>query len=191
MIAFFIILTLAAIVLFAVRRKQAIAPKPQDTASNQLPLGNVLASSTPGHVFVYSDVPVPNEILLAIDEGIQKTIDRVPVEWVGGRNLSEYTVRFVAPDGIGSQGNPYLIRGGIETWGYVEGISTDPTGNSDNMVIVMPYQEDWSHPEWVSGTAASESEHWVERLASIQLDDPEIFWKWVREGAQDVHPHRP
>lgn len=189
---FLVLIIIAAIVLFVVlRRKKGSVSNPQDATSNAPTPGNVFASSTPGHVFVYSDIVVPDSILAAIDEGITKTIDRMPAEWTGGRDLSGYAVRFLAPEGIGSQGNPYLIRGGIETWGYVSGISTDPTGNSDRMAIVMPYQQDWPHPEWVSGTAWSESEHIVERLASIQLNDPEIFWKWARLEADDTHPHRP
>jgi hypothetical protein len=145
-------------------------------------------------VQVVSPVLVPDAALDAIDEGIQKAIDRMPAEWTGGRDLAEYRVNFVTPDGCcGSAGNPYLVRGGIQTWGYVSGISSDPTGNSDHMAIVMPHQQDngWAHPEWVSGTAWSETEHLLERKASIQRNDPEIFWKWQRAGADDTHPHRP
>jgi hypothetical protein len=187
MIAFFIILAAAIVLFVVIRRKKASVSAPRDTTSNAVTPNTV----TPSGVMVFSSVLVSGAILAAIDEGISKTIERMPAEWIGGRNLREYKVRFVAPEGTGSQGNPYLVRGGIQTWGYVEGISTDPTGNSDRMVIVIPYQQDWSHPEWVSGTAWSESEHVVERLASIQLNDPEIFWKWARLGADDTHPHRP
>lgn len=147
---------------------------------------------TPKGVTVIASVEVPPQILQAVDEGIQATITRMPADWTGGRRFSDYRMQFVTPDGCcGSMGNPYLVRGGIQTWGYVAGISEDPTGKSDHMVIVLPYQQDWAHPEWVSGTVWSESEHWVERLASIQLNDPEIFWKWQRQGADDTHPHRP
>lgn len=158
------------------------------------PPGNAPGGAGPDYTTIHgvrvtSPVVVPPEALQAVDEGIQNTIERMPVNWTGGRNLAEYRVEFVAPAGIGSQGNPYVLRGGIPTWGYVSGISTDP--KQDHMVIVMPYQQDWAHPEWVSGTAWSESEHIVERLASIQLNDREIFWKWQRAGADDSHPHRP
>lgn len=187
MTALFIILAvIAAIVLLVVVRRRngsVDAPEPQDTAS----------ISTPGGVTVFSNVWIRDEALLAIDEGITKTIERMPGEWMGGRYLPQYTVHFVAPDGFGPQGNPFLVHGGIETWGYVEGISNDPSGNSDHMIIVMPDQQanGWTRPDWVSGTAWSESEHIAERLASIQLNDPEIFWKWARLGADDTHPHRP
>jgi hypothetical protein len=118
MTALFIILAvIAAIVLLIVVRRRngsVDVPEPQDAAS----------ISTPGGVTVFSSVAVPNEALIAIDEGITKTIERMPVEWNGGQNLSGYTVKFVAPDGVSSQGSPYVLRGGIPAWGYVEGSQT-------------------------------------------------------------------
>jgi hypothetical protein len=147
---------------------------------------------TPKGATVYSKVEVPASALSAIDDGLQATIDRMPDGWTGGRDLSEYKIQFVAPVGFTAEGVPYLVRGGIDTWGYVDGISSnDASGRSDHMVIVLPYQQDWARPDWVMGTVHSESEHWVERRASIQFNDPEIFWMWARAGADDRHPHRP
>jgi hypothetical protein len=95
---FIILVVIAAIVLLVVVRRRngsVDVPEPQDTAS----------ISTPGGASVFSNVAVPNEALIAIDEGITKTIERMPAEWMGGRNLSQYRIEFVEPEAC-SQGNP-------------------------------------------------------------------------------------
>jgi hypothetical protein len=181
------IITAGAIIYIAFLRKHVTSQS--NPAAIPIP---ARFKMTPQRVIVMSPVSVPDSALNAIDQGIQTAIDKMPASWTGGRILSEYKVTFVAPEGYGAQGNPYITRGGIKAWGYVSGISADdPSGRSDQMVIVMPHQQDivWSHPEWISGTAWSEAEHVLERKASIQLNDPEIFTQWV--GPNDVHPHRP
>jgi hypothetical protein len=80
---------------------------------------------TPKGATVYSKVEVPASALSAIDDGLQATIDRMPDGWTGGRDISEYKIQFVAPVGFTAEGIPYLVRGGIDTWGYVDGISSN------------------------------------------------------------------
>jgi uncharacterized protein (DUF736 family) len=146
-------------------------------------------------VQVFSKVEVPSEALKAVDKGLWLQIDRMPAEWSRGRHPSEYRIEFVEPQAWNQDGSPALIAGGTQTTGTVRGINTDPA--KDDMVILLPHQEavGWRYLALESGQGAivggawSESEHVAERWASIQLNDPEIFTKWV--GPNDVHPHRP
>jgi hypothetical protein len=179
---FIILVVIAAVVLLVVVRRRngsVDVPEPQDTAS----------ISTPGGASVFSNVAVPHEALLASDEGIQKAIERMPAEWTGGRNISDYRIEFVEPQAWNQDGSPALIAGGIQTAGTVKNIR----GDGSEMIIVVPHQEAvaWRFLDYLTGTIWSESEHCGEYRACIQLNDPEIFWKWARLGADDTHPHRP
>jgi hypothetical protein len=172
------IIFIVAIVAFLVLRNR----KPR-TATPTAPDGFVYA--TPAGSRVLSPVPVPDEVLTVIDEGIASQIARMPADWTRLRSHSDYSVRFVEPDVYAMDGSPDLIVGGTESAGTM--LCSEPGKNQlecdpANLYIKVPYQVGWRYLDKLRNTIWYEAEH----LAETQ--DPAAFMKYT--GTNDVHPHR-
>jgi hypothetical protein len=155
--------------------------------------------TTPGGVHVSSPVEVPPEALRAIDEGIQRSIDRMPANWTHARSHRDYTVKFVAPDLINEYGEPVLLVSGVraagETKGYCTRNQNDCAGTfykCGDVYLRIPHQagQRWQLLDLLAGAVAAEAEHEEEGEAVAAKEAaPEEFCKWAWPNA-DIHPHR-
>jgi hypothetical protein len=152
-------------------------------------------------VRVTSPVEVPPEALKAIDEGIQRSISKMPAEWTHARNPYDYKVVFVAPDLINEYGEPVLlvngsIRAAGETKGYCTRDQNDCAGTfykCGEVYLRIPHQagQNWQMLDLLAGAVAAEAEHEEEGEAVAAKEaEPEEFCKWAWPNA-DTHPHRP
>lgn len=178
-LALSIVFILAIVAFLILRNRKATPP-----SSPEIPAG--YSYVTPAGSRVLSPVAVPDEVLMAIDEGIAMQIERMPAEWTRLRSHSDYAVRFVDPEVYAMDGSPDLIVGGTESAGTM--VCSEPgvnqlNCNPANLYIKVPYQDVWRYLDKLRNTIWFEAEH----LAETQ--EPATFMKYT--GTNDVHPHRP
>jgi hypothetical protein len=139
-----------------------------------------------GVPLIESVVPVPEEAVQAITEGIRTQIEKIDAArpwWENKKSPEDYNVALIEPTATNRDGSPALMIRGIQSAGTCIGVANDghvPT------VIILPHQAatDWGHLEYLKASARHESEH--DREFS---NDPAEFWAFL--GANDVHPHFP
>lgn len=139
-------------------------------------------------VKVISTVPVPEEAIREIDEGISILFDHQDArrpEWDKMRDPAEFTVLFIEPHGVNVEtepGAPHLSVGGVTTAGT--NIGAAPNQACDRPYLVLPHQKDqeWRFLEYLRNSVFYEGEH-VREWAN----DPAVWARFV--GAGDSHPH--
>lgn len=156
--------------------------------------------TTPRGAKVRSTVPVPPDFLNAIDEGLDRQINRLSgmfPKWTAGKNISDYTVVFVDPNPGGGQtacqnevtepGSPCLYIGGQKSAGTAVGTDEQWTELDKVVPIVVPQQQaqQWRFREYFVNSIHNESEHvrgWLNR----NNEPTGVFYHFI--GEYDVHP---
>lgn len=190
-----IILMIAAIagaVVFVLwkRRKKPVTDGITFPNGIHLPGTPGYAYATPGGAQVVSVVPVPDDVLPLIDEGITNQLTRINAakpDWANKRNISDYHIFFIDPmavNQVNDPGSPALIVSGVQTAGTCVGVAGD--GFSGDF-IVAPHQQDtqWRYRSYLVNTTWHESEHQRE-----WANDRGVFYYFVQPG-MDNHPHFP
>lgn len=139
-----------------------------------------------GDPWVRSNVPVPQDALDAIREGIQTQIERSTAarpDFTAYGTPFDYVVCFVDPMAINQEndpGSPAILVHGIQAAGTCLGVGD---GISNIPIIVLPHQaaQLWNFREYLKQSARNESEH-------IRLwgCDRALFNHY--QGANDGHP---
>lgn len=146
--------------------------------------------------YISSVVPVPEEAIQAVTEGLKQTIrsvrHRFP-HWKNALQPSDYNILFIQPAAVNQDGSPALlvkVRGidgsvidRIQSAGTVIGLPGQYVAPPN---IVLPHQSDqnWQYLDYLKNSARFEGEHFVELL-----NDLAVFYQYV--GANDIHPHHP
>lgn len=149
--------------------------------------------TTPKGAKIKSTVEVPASAQTAVDEGIQRCIDRFHrafPNWDKYQKVSDYDVFFVEPRGVSEvdlPGAPVFEIGGWRAAAATLGCDDHWLQMDKRPIIVAPHQknQNWSFLPYLSDAVHNEAEHvlgWVHRT----YEPTNIFYNFI--GANDVHP---
>lgn len=160
---------------------------------------------TPQGARVKSVVQVPADFLTAVDEGLQRQIDRFATmfpNWTTVRPISDHTILVIHPnptyssEGVASPpcvtevnepGAPCIYVRGIRAAATILGYDDNWTEIDQTPPIVLPHQETqgWRYRDYWVNSIHNEAEHragWLNRW-----NEPTgLFYHF--QGANDVHP---
>lgn len=139
--------------------------------------------TSPNGVKIMSVVPLPDYVMLLIENGIGTQIWKSYLqhpEWARFDRLPHYGVILIDPMTVNQDGSPAIFVKGIQSAGTCIGLND---GRPYGPKIVLPHQFDtnWNFQSYLQESARHESEH-----IRLWTNDRELFNHYT--GENDVHP---